>query len=369
METDREKSIILVVDDEPINLALLNHLLQSDYIVKVAKNGEKALEIAFSKEPPDLILLDIVMAELDGYEVCRQLKENPITQKIPVIFLTGMLEEKDEEKGLKLGAVDYLTKPIRESIVKVRVHNHLQLKRHQDHLEELVRERTEELILTQDATIHSLASLVETRDNETGGHIRRTQKYLQLLACNLMEKPQFQAVLNPDIVTLIYKSAPLHDIGKVGVPDNILLKPGILTEAEFEEIKKHTIYGFEALNMAGKFFKGKRENFFLRYAGEIAYTHHEKWDGTGYPQGVAGEEIPISGRLMAIADVYDALVTRRSYKPIFSHVKATEIMRVGRGNHFDPQILDEFLRCENDFRLIAHEFADSDEERQMLSTL
>ncbi len=367
MTTNEKVHTVLVVDDEPINLSIISQILNSDYIVKVALNGKKALEIAFSNHPPDLVLLDIVMPEMDGYEVCRQLKENPETKQIPVIYLTGMRDAKNEEKGLNLGAVDYITKPFRSSIIKVRVRNHIQLKIHQDNLEELVKERTKEIILTQDATIQSLASLAETRDNETGGHIRRTQKYLKVLTKHLMADPKFQKELNPETVELIYKSAPLHDIGKVGIPDSILLKPGKLTEQEFEIIKKHTVYGFEAIKMAEKFFEGKAKSFFLSYAGEIAYTHHENWDGTGYPQGLIEEEIPVSGRLMAIADVYDALITRRVYKPPFSHEKALSIMKNGRGTQFDPYILDSFLKCEDTFRQIAHDLADSDEERNALS--
>jgi putative two-component system response regulator len=367
MEANEKKHTVLVVDDEPTNLFLLDHMLQSEYNVKVAKDGTKALEIAFSDSPPDLVLLDIMMPGIDGYEVCRQLKENRATKRIPVIFLTGMRESKNEEKGLNLGAVDYITKPFRTSIIKVRVHNHIQLKLHQDHLEDLVRMRTKEVILTQDATIQSLATLAEIRDNETGGHIRRTQNYLKVLSHHLMTNPIFKNELQPEIVELICKSAPLHDIGKVGISDNILLKPGKLTEQEFEEIKKHTEYGYEAIKKAEKAFKDKLQKFFLSYAGEIAYTHHEKWDGSGYPKGLAGEEIPLSGRLMAVADVYDALVTQRAYKPPFSHKKTVKIILEGKGKHFDPNIIDEFLKCEGEFKQIAYDFADSDEERQILS--
>lgn len=365
MEKNR-RFTILVVDDEPTNLSLMNQILQNDYHVKVARNGTKALEIAFSENPPDLVLLDIMMPGIDGYNVCRELKRKPETRQIPVIFLTGMNSEKNEEAGLKLGAVDYITKPFNSSIVKARVHNHIQLKRHQDHLEELVKERTRELIITQDATIESLASLAETRDNETGGHIRRTQKYLKILAGHLMTRDKFQGRLTPDIIELIYKSAPLHDIGKVGVPDSILLKPGKLTETEFEEIKKHTTYGFEAIQKAKQSFEGKAKSFFLSFAGEIAYTHHEKWDGSGYPRGLAQEAIPVSGRLMAVADVYDALITRRVYKPPFSHQKALGIMAEGKGRHFDPDMIDIFLEHEAEFKQVAHDFADSREEREAL---
>ncbi|MCP4719890.1 MAG: two-component system response regulator [Desulfobacteraceae bacterium] len=366
MEPMKKQFTVLVVDDEPANLALINQILQTDYHVKVAINGEKAMEIAQSEYPPDLVLLDIMMPGIDGYEVCRRLKKNPKTKQIPIVFLTGMSSEKNEETGLKLGAVDYITKPFNSSIVKVRVHNHIQLKQHQDHLEDLVKERTRELMITQDATINSLASLAETRDNETGGHIRRTQTYVKILATHLMTHEKFKGVLTPDIIEPIYKSAPLHDIGKVGVPDSILLKPGKLSEQEFEEIKKHTTYGFEAIQMAKKSFEGKAKSFFLNYAGEIAYTHHEKWDGTGYPKGLAGEDIPVSGRLMAVADVYDALITRRVYKPPFSHQKALAIMKDGKGSHFDPSILDTFLKHETDFKQIAYDFADSTEEREAL---
>jgi cyclic di-GMP phosphodiesterase len=361
-----KKFTVLVVDDEPANLSLMGQILGEKYNVKVARDGEKALEIAFSDHPPDLVLLDIVMPGIDGYEVCRRLKKNPETLKIPVIFLTGMNSSKNEETGLKLGAADYITKPFNASIAKVRVHNHIQLKRYQDKLEELVKERTRELSLTQDATIESLASLAETRDNETGGHIRRTQKYLETLACHLMDHPKFRGLLTPQTIELMYKSAPLHDIGKVGVPDSILLKPGKLTDQEFEEIKKHTTYGFEAIQKAKKSFEGKAKSFFLSYAGEIALTHHEKWDGSGYPQGLVQGDIPLSGRLMAVADVYDALITRRVYKPPFSHKKALSIMGQGKGSHFDPDIIDVFLKHEADFRQIAHDFADSDEEREIL---
>ncbi len=357
---------VLVVDDEPTNLSLMGQILQEKYNVKVAKDGEKALEISFSDHPPDLVLLDVVMPGIDGFEVCRQLKANPSTWQIPVIFLTGMNSHENEEAGLKLGAVDYITKPFNASIVQVRVHNHIQLKRYQDQLEELVKERTRELNLTQDATINSLASLAETRDNETGGHIRRTQKYLEALASHLMDHPKFRGMLTPQTIELMYKSAPLHDIGKVGVPDSILLKPGKLTDEEFEEIKKHTTYGYEAIQMAKKSFEGKAESFFLSYAGEIALTHHEKWDGSGYPKGLVQEDIPVSGRLMAVADVYDALITRRVYKPPFSHKKALSIISEGKGSHFDPDIIDVFIKYEADFRQIAHEFADSDEERDAL---
>jgi HD-GYP domain-containing protein (c-di-GMP phosphodiesterase class II) len=231
---------------------------------------------------------------------------------------------------------------------------------YRDHLEELVDARTKELTLTQEATILSMASLAETRDPETGGHIRRTQRYIRVIAAELRRNSRFSHLLSPESVDLICKSAPLHDIGKVGVPDGVLLKPGKLTAEEFEEMKRHTVNGRDAL-LAAEAILGS--NSFLRFAREIAYTHQEKWDGTGYPQGLVGEQIPISGRLMAVADVYDALISRRVYKEPFSHDKAVCIIRDGRGTHFDPDMVDAFLVVEQEVKKIALELVDSEEER------
>ncbi|MBF0226517.1 MAG: two-component system response regulator [Desulfobacterales bacterium] len=353
---------VLVVDDTEANIDVLVNTLEDLYDVRVAMDGETALSDVL-EDPPDLILLDIMMPGMDGYEVCQKLKENEATRNIPVIFLTAMTEEKDEAKGLSLGAVDYVTKPFSPELVKARVKNQLELKKHRDHLEELVQERTKELALTQEVTIYSLASLAETRDPETGGHILRTQRYLKALAEQLKNHPKFSKFLDECIIDLLYKSAPLHDIGKVGVPDHILLKPGKLTNEEFDEMKKHTTYGRDALSVGEAKLGG---NSFMRYAKEIAYTHQEKWDGSGYPQGLKGENIPISGRLMAIADVYDALVCKRVYKPPFPHQKAVDIIKEGKGKHFDPDMVDAFAAIEDSFRQIAIEFADSDEEKQNL---
>ncbi|MBF0101201.1 MAG: two-component system response regulator [Desulfobacterales bacterium] len=354
---------VLVVDDTEANIDVLVNTLEDLYDVKVAMDGETALADVL-EEPPDLILLDIMMPGMDGYEVCQKLKENEATQNIPVIFLTAMTEEKDEAKGLALGAVDYVTKPFSPELVKARVKNQLELKRHRDHLEEIVQERTKELALTQEVTIYSLASLAETRDPETGGHILRTQRYIKALAEQLKNHPKFKKFLDERTIDLLYKSAPLHDIGKVGVADHILKKPGKLTNEEFDEMKKHTTYGRDALSVA-ELKLGS--NSFMKYAKEIAYTHQEKWDGSGYPQGLKGETIPVSGRLMAIADVYDALVCKRVYKPPFSHQKAVEIIKEGKGKHFDPDMVDAFVAIEDNFRKIAIEFADSDEEKKNLS--
>jgi putative two-component system response regulator len=354
---------ILLVDDNTTNLQLLRDTLDGfGYKLLVAKNGKTALTIAH-KANPDLILLDIMMPEMDGYEVCKRLKADEATVHIPIIFVTALSDAEDEAKGLTLGAVDYITKPFNPELVMARVHNHLELKRHQDHLEKLVQERTKKLALTQAVTIESLATLAEYRDPETGGHIKRTQNYVKALARHLLAHPRFRDELNEDIIELLYLSAPLHDVGKVGVPDQILLKAGQLTDEEFEEMKKHTQYGHDALKITERKLGG---DSFLHYAKEIAYTHQEKWDGSGYPQGLKGHGIPIAGRLMALADVYDALISKRVYKPPFSHEEAVKIIQEGRDKHFDPDIVDAFVELESTFRNIALTYADFDEERQML---
>ena len=353
---------ILIVDDEPLNINVLVELFKGDYRLAVAKNGPQALQ-RVRESPPDLILLDIMMPEMDGFEVLRQLRQDPQTHDIPVIFATALSDAGDEARGLELGAVDYVTKPISPAIVKARVKNHLELRRarqlleNQNHiLEEKVAERTRELRLTQDVTIQALAALAETRDDDTGAHIRRTQLYLQVLAKALFGRPDADHGLDERTVELITKSAPLHDIGKVGVPDHILLKPGKLTAEEFEVIKKHPVLARDALQRAEELLGAPTS--FLRIAREIAYTHHEKWDGSGYPQGLREAEIPLAGRLMALADVYDALISRRVYKPAFSHEEAVKIIVQGRGSHFDPELVDLFLERAEEIREIARQFAE-----------
>ncbi|MCE7869636.1 two-component system response regulator [bacterium CPR1] len=357
-----QSSKLLIVDDEPLNLNVLVELFKAEFKLAVAKNGDQALQRVADTPPPDLILLDIMMPGMDGYEVCRRLKADEKTHDIPVIFVTAMGEVQDETRGLELGAVDYITKPISPPIVKARVKNHLELKLARDYmknqneiLERLVAERTAELKLTQDVTIQSLASLAETRDNETGGHIRRTQMYVGALARYLSTQPGYEQ-FDERTVDLMTKSAPLHDIGKVGVADRILLKPDKLTDEEFAEMKKHPTLGRDALLRAEQML-GSTSSF-LQLAREIAYSHHEKWDGTGYPDGVTGAEIPLAGRIMAIADVYDALISKRCYKPAFPHEKAVEIIVEGKGKHFDPAMVDAFVACAEEFREIASRFKD-----------
>ena len=368
-DSTRNAATILVADDTPDNLVVMNDLLKDSYRVRVANNGERTLKLAQSGDPVDLILLDVMMPGMDGYEVCNRLKADPRTRDIPVIFLTAKSDVEDERHGLELGAVDYITKPISPPIVMARVKTQLVLKASSDflrdknaYLEQEVARRTREVSAIQDVAILAMASLAETRDNETGNHIRRTQNYVKALAEELRTHPRFSAYLTEHNITMLFKSAPLHDIGKVGIPDCILLKPGRLTADEFAIMKTHTTLGRDAIAHAERSLGTDVE--FLRIAKEIALSHQEKWDGSGYPQGLRAEDIPVSARLMALADVYDALISRRVYKDPMPHAKAVEIIEQGRGSHFDPDIVDAFLNIHGSFNTIALAFADSDTDLQ-----
>ena len=358
---------VLVVDDTPDNLMLIADLLRNRYRVKAANSGEKALRLLQGDALPDLILLDIMMPGLSGYDVAKQLKRAPRTRNIPIIFLTAMAAAEDEIRGLGLGAADYITKPIIPPVLLARVETQIKVKAaadflrdQNDFLEQEVQRRTREVTAIQDVTIHAMASLAETRDNETGNHIRRTQHYVKLMAELLREHPRFGHFLDEETIKLLFKSAPLHDSGKIGIPDRILLKPGRYTAEEFEIMKTHTTLGRDAIQHAEDQLGITVD--FLQLAKEIAYSHQEKWDGSGYPQGLAGDDIPISARLMALADVYDALISRRVYKPGMPHAQAVEIIREGRGAHFDPDICDAFLAHSERFLAIAAQFADSDQD-------
>lgn len=361
---ERPLPVVLVVDDTPDNLALMAELLRDRYSIKVAASGERALKIAQTHPPPDLVLLDIMMPGMDGYEVCRQLKVNDATRDIPVIFLTARTDIEDERTGFALGAVDYITKPVSPPILLARVQTHLSLKATADflrdksaYLEREVALRTLEVQTIQDVTIMAMASLAETRDDETGNHIRRTQLYVKALAEQLRTHPRFESQLNERMIDLLYKSAPLHDIGKIGIPDRILLKPGSLNEEEFECVQRHAALGRKAIEGAERRL-GMRVPF-LRIAKDMAHSHHEHWDGKGYPQGLAGEDIPLAGRLMALADVYDALVHSRIYRPEpFSHEQACTMLLKGRETQFDPGVVDAFIEIADDFRRIARNFPD-----------
>ena len=365
---------ILVVDDTPDNLMLMADMLKDRYRVKAANSGETALRVLQNNPLPDLILLDIMMPGLSGHEVARQLQQDLRTRDIPIIFLTALASMENEIQGLELGAVDYITKPISPPLVLARVQTQLKIKAaadflrdQKDFLEQEVQRRTREVVAIQDVTIQAMASLAETRDNETGNHIRRTQHYVRLLAELLRDHPRFNPFLNDDSIRQLFRSAPLHDIGKIGIPDHILLKPGRFTPEEFEIMKTHTTLGRDAIQRAEDQLGVSVD--FLRVAKEIAYSHQEKWDGSGYPQGLVGEDIPVSARLMAVADVYDALISRRVYKAGMPHEQALEIIRQGRAIHFDPDICDVFLANAEQFHVIAKRFSDSDQDMARLVDL
>lgn len=357
---------ILLVDDVSENLHLMSELLRSRYRVLAASSGEAALRIVHSGRSPDLILLDVMMPEMDGYTVLEKLREEPGTSEIPVIFLTALFDPVAEERGLLLGACDYITKPISPAVTLARVQTQLDAKAARDWmkdqksaLEREVSRRMAENDLTQQVSIRALAHLAEVRDPETGNHILRTQGYVRRMAEALRDHPRFSARLSDRYIDLLARSAPLHDIGKVGIPDHILLKPGKLTPEEWVIMKTHAKMGSDAIEQAEADIQTPLE--FLSAAKEIAHWHHEKWDGSGYPDGLVGDAIPISARLMATADVFDALISPRVYKPAMQYSKARDIIAAGRGKHFDPDVTDAFLANFDDFVLIAARYSDSEE--------
>jgi putative two-component system response regulator len=357
-------AMLLVVDDAPANLTVLGELLcDAGYQVKAANSGRAALRYAAQTPHPDLILLDVMMPEMDGYQVLAQLRIDPATASIPVIFFTALNDSQNEERGLELGAADYIAKPFHPTLVLARVRTQLEAKRARDwlkdqntYLEAEVARRMAENELIQQVTIRALAHLAEARDPETGNHILRTQKYVHTLATQLKNHPRFAAFLTDSTIELLTRSAPLHDIGKVGIPDSILLKPGALTPEEWEIMKTHTVIGAEAIERAEVDVSAPVP--FLTLAKEIARWHQEKWDGSGYPDGLAGDAIPISARLMALADVFDALISPRVYKPAFPFAQAREIIAAGRGQHFDPDMTDAFLAHFDQFVGIAQRYWD-----------
>ncbi|SDH19023.1 response regulator [Propionivibrio dicarboxylicus] len=370
-----QKQTILIVDDTPQNLTVLGELLREQYQVRVANSGERALRAAHGEPRPDLILLDVMMPEMDGHEVCRRLGADVDTCDIPVIFITAMSSAEDERHGLDLGAVDYITKPFSPPIVLARVRTQLELKaardrlsQQNDWLESEIARRMSENLLIQELNIHALACLAEARDNETGLHIVRTQAYVDILARHLAEHRRFRAALEGNRLAMIVKAAPLHDIGKVGIPDSILLKPGRLTPEEFKVMQTHPEIGAAAIDKAIDQSRAAVDVSvaqqhvgafdFLYLAAEISLSHHEKWDGSGYPAAKSGDDIPVSGRLMALADVFDALMSHRVYKAAMSLEETTRIIVEGRARHFDPDVVDAFLACRDAFATIAERFAD-----------
>jgi putative two-component system response regulator len=347
------KKLIMLIDDDPTNLmtgkTVIQKLYEDLYTVWTVDSGVRALEL-LERKLPDLILLDIEMPEMDGYETIKRLKSNQKTAKIPVIFLTALSSADNEYDGLALGAADYITKPFNEKILQKRIETHLMLAEHTNNLEQLVESKTQKIVQLQDAVLSTVAELVEFRDDNTGGHIDRTQSYLQLLVENMIKRGLYNEAIAVWDVNLLIKSAQLHDVGKISIPDNILNKPAKLTDEEFTVMKTHAALGKDAIS---KIISKVDESEFLHQAALMAYTHHERWDGNGYPQGLKGEEIPLQGRLMAIADVYDALISERPYKKAFSHEEAVKIISAGKYTQFDPLLTELFEDIESEFRTIA----------------
>lgn len=357
---------LLIVDDMPENLEVLDGLLRAaGYAVKAANNGRTALRLAAEGQKPALILLDVMMPGMDGYAVLERLRADEATRDIPVIFVTALAEAGDEEAGLALGVADYITKPIKPAVLLARVRTQLQAKLARDlmrdqnaWLEAEVARRMEENERIQAVSIRALANLAETRDQETGRHIRRTQAYVRLLAEALTAHPRHSAVLTPAYIDLLTRSAPLHDIGKVGIPDHILHKRGRLNDAEWAVMRTHAALGARAIEFAER--DEERPVAFLALAREIAHWHHEHWDGSGYPDGLAGDAIPLSARLMTVADVFDAMLSRRVYKSALPADEVYAYIVERSGSHFDPDIVEAFVRCYPDFLEIARRHADPD---------
>lgn len=346
----KKRHTILVVDDATENIDVLNGMLNPSYRIKVALNGGMALKIAQSKDKPDLILLDVMMPGIDGYEVCRRLKGDPETANIPIIFVTAKSEETDETKGFELGAADYISKPIVPSIVEARVKTHLALYNQQQTLEERVRERTAQLSETQLEIVRRLGRAAEFKDNETGMHVIRMSHYAHILALGLG--------MCVEDAELLLHAAPMHDVGKIGIPDRILLKPGPLDEEEFALMRKHPKFGYDII--------GEHASRLLQMARQVALTHHERWNGKGYPGGLRGEEIPLEGRLVAIADVFDALTSARPYKAAWPLDKTLDLLRRESGEHFEPRIVDQFFVCLPDIIKIKERYTEEAEEVSLL---
>jgi len=351
---EREKQQIMIVDDTVENLHILGEMLKTQgYKVRPVPNGTMALAAA-RKDPPDLILLDIMMPELDGYDVCQKLKDDSVLKDVPVVFLSALQDTCDKVKAFDVGGEDYITKPFQFEEVQARVATHLklhtmqqQLESYNQHLEQRVQDMVQEVTESQMAAIVALAKLTEFRDDDTGKHIERVQMFCRMLAEKLMTYPEYTNVIDAQFVETIFHATALHDIGKVGIPDSILLKPGKLTTEEFDLVKTHTTIGARTLELCSQNYPN---NPFINMGILIARHHHEKWDGTGYPDGLSGENIPLPARIMAVVDVYDALVSERCYKKALPHEQSCQIISEGIGSHFDPKIVEAFMDCVEAFK-------------------
>lgn len=330
---------VLIVDDTPSNIDVLRAMLGDLYLLKVATNGERAIALARAEPAPDLILLDVMMPGLDGYTTCRRLKADARTARIPVIFVTAKHQVEDETEGFAAGGVDYIVKPVSEPLVRARIKTHIELYNQKRLLANLVAERTRELQMARLEIIRRLGRAAEYKDDETGGHISRMAQYARLLA--------LEVGLSAREAEAIFIAAPMHDVGKIGVPDHILRKAGPLDEAEWKIMRTHPSIGASII--------GEHDDLILSYARTIALTHHERWDGSGYPQGLAGEAIPIAGRIVALCDVFDALGSARAYKPAWPIEQVDAFVRAQAGTHFDPGLIAPYVRLLPEFARIRAE--------------
>lgn len=371
-EVGESKYSLLVVDDNAMNRDMLSRRLnRNGYNVYLADDGQQAIEM-LKQTPYDLVLLDIMMPEVNGYQVLEYIKSDKLLRHIPVIMISALDELESVVKCIELGADDYVTKPFNPILLRARISASLEKKalhdqeeryrnrieEHNQKLEDQVRQKVQELTTAQFAAIFAMSKLAESRDPETGEHLERMREYCKIVSQKLSAKPKFQAIIDNTFIDNIYAASPLHDIGKVGVPDNILLKPGKLTPDEWELMKTHTMIGAQTLMEVDKQHPG---NDLIRTGMAIAGGHHERWDGKGYPYGLVGEEIPLVARILALGDVYDALTSKRCYKEAFSHEKSRDIIVSESGTHFDPEIAEAFIDAEEEFKRVRLFFQDPDE--------
>lgn len=355
---------ILIVDDSKIDVMMIKNILY-DYELLVANDGVEAMDIITSGQPIDIMILDLNMPRMNGFEVLKAMRNYPDCQKIATLILTNSDELENEIRGLELGALDYIRKPLNLESLRKRIQIHVTLRNARRELEEnnsileqTVTMRTNELVITRDITIHALIGLLEARDIESSNHTRRTQLIIRALCACLQKNARFSRLLTDSYMYEIYDTAPLHDIGKVGIPDNILLKPGKLAPEEFEIMKKHVEFGVHALEYK---YHDQIKLHFVDTALEVISGHHERYDGTGYPKGLTGDEIPLPGRLMAIVDVYDALISKRVYKEAIPHEEAISYITAQRSKHFDPDLVDAFLEVEDQIIKIVAQYTPRNE--------
>jgi len=357
-----ERDVILIVDDIEINRIILREILQNDYEIIEAPGGQEAIDTLFTADGkpaevlPTAILLDVMMPDIDGFQVLERIKTNEATTNIPVLFITASDSEETESRGLVAGAADYITKPFNHNVVRARVDNHISLARYSHKLEQLVFQKTAEVTRTYESTLEVLATIIEYRNLESGAHIRRTTLLTEVLVAKMLESEQFRAALMAENIPSLIKASALHDIGKIGIPDGILLKPGKLNTDEFNMIKTHTTIGSHIIDSIAETLPDNDQ--YLKYAKDICHYHHERWDGNGYPGGLSGDEIPLSARIISIVDVYDALVSPRCYKDPYSHEVSMEIITDGRGTQFDPNIVDIIPEVAETFQKIEEAHRD-----------